>query len=108
MVRHGDLAFAAPTLLTANCQSTFHRELTRPPAPCDEALRRVVSAVAPVDRLRFGHSASSSGRLQDAERYRGSTQVLPTPRCRGNMLAHARSAAQEVSQLVVAAAISPR
>jgi hypothetical protein len=28
--------------------------------------------------------------------------------CRGNVLAHAGSAAQEVSQLVVAAAISPR
>src|SRR5712672_4064255 len=70
--------------------------------------RGVVSAFAPLDRLRFGHSASRSGRLQDAERYRGSTHVLPTPRCRGNVLAHAGSAAQEVSQLVVAAAILPR
>jgi hypothetical protein len=61
-----------------------------------------------VDRLRFGHPASRSGRLQDAERYRGSSHVLPTPCCRGNVLAHARSAAQEVSELVVAAAISPR
>ena len=49
----------------------------------------VVSAFAPVDRLRFGHPASCSGHLQDAERYRGSAHVLPTPRCRGNMLAHA-------------------
>src|ERR1700730_7021304 len=70
--------------------------------------RAVVSAFAPVDRRRFGHPASRSGRLQDAERYRGSAHVLPTPRCRGNTLAHARSAAQEVSELVVAAAISPR
>src|SRR6266481_3231961 len=68
----------------------------------------VVSAFAPVDRLRFGHPASRSGRLQDAERYHGSAHVLPTPRCRGNMLAHAGPAAQEVSELVVAAAIPPR
>jgi hypothetical protein len=34
-----------------------------------EQLARVVSAFAPVDRLRFGHPASRSGRLQDAERY---------------------------------------
>ena len=38
-------------------------------------------------------------RLQDAERYRGFAHVLPTPR--GRMLAHAGSAAQEVSELVV-------
>ena len=60
------------------------------------------------DRLRFGRPASRSGRLLDAARYRGSAHVLPTPCCRGNMLAHAGSAAQEVSELVVAAAISPR
>src|ERR1700747_813270 len=71
-------------------------------------LRWVVSAFAPVDRRRFGHPASRSGHLQDAERYRGSAHVLPTPRCRGNMLAHAGAAAQEVSELVVAAAIPPR
>ena len=65
----------------------------------------VVSAFAPVDRRRFGHPASRSGRLQDAERDRGSAHVLPTPRCRGNMLAHAGPAAQEVSELVVAAAL---
>src|SRR5690242_3879109 len=57
----------------------------------------VVSGFAPVDRRRFGHPASRSGRLQDAERYRGSAHVLPTPRCRGNTLAHAGPAAQEVS-----------
>src|ERR1700746_1708060 len=68
----------------------------------------VVSAFAPVDRRRFGHPASRSGHLQDAERYRGSAHVLPTPRCRGNTLAHAGPAAQEVSELVVAAAIPPR
>ena len=68
----------------------------------------VVSAFAPVDRLRFGHPATRSGRLQDAERYRGLAHVLPAPRCRGNMLAHAGPAAQEVSQLVVAAAIACR
>ena len=68
----------------------------------------VVSAFAPVDRRRFGHPASRSGRLQDAERYRGSAHVLPTPRCRGHTLAHAGPAAQEVSELVVAAAIPPR
>jgi hypothetical protein len=34
--------------------------------------------------------------------------VLPTPRCRGNRLAHAGPAAQEVSELIVAAAIPPR
>ena len=68
----------------------------------------VVSAFAPVERRRFGHPASRSGRLQDAEGYRGSAHVLPTPRCRGNMLAHAGPAAQEVSELVVAAAIAPR
>ena len=67
-----------------------------------------MSAFAPVDRLRFGRSASRSGRLQDAERYDGSAHVLPTSRCRGNMLAHAGPAAQEVSELVVAAAIPPR
>jgi len=67
-----------------------------------------VSAFAPVDRLRFGHPALRSGRLQDAERYHGSAHVLPTPCCRGNMLAHAGPAAQEVSELVVAAAIPPR
>jgi hypothetical protein len=67
-----------------------------------------VSAFAPVDRRRLDHSASCSGGLQDAERYRGSAHVLPTPCCRGNMLAHVGSAAQEVSELVVAAAISPR
>src|SRR5262249_24056835 len=55
----------------------------------------------------FGHPASRSGRLQDAERYRGSAHVLPTPRCRGNTLAHAGPTAQEVSELVVAAAIPP-
>src|SRR5215831_18990596 len=71
-------------------------------------LQLVVSAFAPVDRRRFGHPASRSGRLQDAERYRGSAHVLPTPRCRGNTLAHAGPTAQEVSQLVVAAAIPPR
>ena len=65
----------------------------------------VVSAFAPIDRRRFGHPASRSGRLQDAERYRGSAHVLPTPRCRGNTLAHAGPTAQEVSELVVAAAI---
>src|SRR5215471_1238505 len=65
----------------------------------------VVSAFAPVDRPRFGHPASRSGRLQNAERYRGSAHVLPAPRCRGNMLAHAGPAAQEVSQLVDAAVI---
>jgi signal transduction histidine kinase len=54
-----------------------------------------------LDRLRFGHPASRSGRLQDAERYDGSAHVLPTPRCRGNTLAHAGPAAQEVSELVV-------
>src|SRR6516225_10080725 len=68
----------------------------------------VVSAFAPVDRRRFGHPASRSGRLQDAERDRGSAHVLPTPRCRGNTLAHAGPTAQEVSELVVAAAIPPR
>src|SRR5262249_931641 len=68
----------------------------------------VVSAFAPVDRRRFGHPASRSGRLQDAERYRGSAHVLPTPRCRGNRLGQGGPAAQEVSQLVVAAAIPPR
>src|SRR5580692_1013061 len=68
----------------------------------------VVSAFAPVDRRRLGHPASRSGGLQDAERYRGFAQVLPTPRCRGNMLAHAGPAAQEVSELVVAAAIPLR
>src|ERR1700746_954558 len=68
----------------------------------------VVAAFAPVDRRRFGHPGSRSGHLQDAERYRGSAHVLPTPRCRGNMLAHAGAAAQEVSELVVAAAIPPR
>src|ERR1700736_66889 len=70
--------------------------------------REVVSAFAPVDLRRFGHPASRSGGLQDAERYHGSAHVLPTPRCRGNMLAHAGPAAQEVSELVVAAAIPPR
>src|SRR6516165_2626471 len=50
----------------------------------------------------------ATGGLQDAERYHGSAHVLPTPRCRGNMLAHAGPAAQEVSELVVAAAIPPR
>src|SRR5215471_7431066 len=69
---------------------------------------QVVSAFAPVDRRRFGHPAWRSGRLQDAERYRGSAHVLPTPRCRGNTLAHAGPTAQEVSELVVAAAIPPR
>src|SRR6201984_3646835 len=82
------------------------------PSPGCRALSRlcawVVSAFAPVDRRRFGHPASRSGHLQDAERYRGSAHVLPTPRCRGNTLAHAGPAAQEVSQLVVAAAIPPR
>ena len=68
----------------------------------------VVSAFAPVGRRRFGHAASRSGRLQDAERYRGSAHVLPTPRCRGNTLAHAGPAAQEVSELVVASATPPR
>src|ERR1700755_504372 len=68
----------------------------------------VVSAFAPVDRRRFGHPASRSGHLQDAERYRGAAHVLPTPRCRGNTLAHAGPPAQEVSELVVAAAIPPR
>src|ERR1700730_9396132 len=68
----------------------------------------VVSAFAPVDRLRFGHPASRSGRLQDAERYHGSAHVLTTPRCRGHMLAHAGPAGQELSELVVAAAIPPR
>ena len=68
----------------------------------------VVSAFAPVDRLRFGHPALRSGRLQDAERYHGSARVLPTPRCRGNTLAHAGPAAQETSELVVAAAMPPR
>ena len=52
-------------------------------------VRSVVSAFAPVDRLGFGHPALRSGRLQDAERYHGSAHVLPTPRCRGNTLAHA-------------------
>jgi hypothetical protein len=69
---------------------------------------RVVSAFAPVDRRRFGHPALRSGGLQDAERYHGSAHVLPTPRCRGNTLAHAGPAAQEVSELVVATAIPPR
>src|SRR5215467_4474249 len=73
-----------------------------------ELLRVVVSAFAPVDRRRFGHPAWRSGRLQDAERYRGSAHVLPTPRCRGNTLAHAGPATQEVSELVVAPAIPPR
>jgi hypothetical protein len=73
-----------------------------------EILLLVVSAFAPVDRRGFGHPASRSGGLQDAERYRGSAHVLPTPRCRGNTLAHAGPAAQEVSELVVAAAIPPR
>src|SRR6202040_3870933 len=41
-------------------------------------------------------------------RYRGFAHVLPTPRCRGNTLAHAGPAAQEGSELVVAAAIPPR
>src|ERR1700756_1912553 len=74
----------------------------------DQLLTQVVSAFGPVDRRRFGHPGSRSGHLQDAERYRGSAHVLPTPRCRGNMLAHAGAAAQEVSELVVAAAIPPR
>src|SRR5246500_4556931 len=69
---------------------------------------QVVSAFAPVDRRRFGHPAARSGGLQDAERYHGSAHVLPTPRCRGNTLAHAGPAGQEVSGVVVAAAISPR
>src|SRR6516165_11759203 len=43
----------------------------------------------------------ATGGLQDAERYHGSAHVLPTPRCRGNMLAHAGPTAQEVSELVV-------
>ena len=75
---------------------------------CREVRVGVVSAFAPVDRRRFGHPASRSGRLQDAERDRGSAHVLPTPRCRGNTLAHAGPTAQEVSELVVAAAIAPR
>src|ERR1700756_3223894 len=74
----------------------------------DQLLTQVVSAFGPVDRRRFGHPGSRSGHLQDAERYRGSAHVLPTPRCRGNMLAHAGPATQEVSELIVAAAIPPR
>jgi hypothetical protein len=83
-------------------------ESRRPKRFYHEAMTLVVSAFAPVDRRRFGDPASRSGRLQDAERYRGSAHVLPTPRRRGNMLAHAGPAAQEVSELVVAAAIPPR
>jgi hypothetical protein len=62
--------------------------------------RAVVSAFVPIDRLGFGRHASHSGRLQDAERYRGSAHVVSSPRCRGNMLAHSGSAAEEVSELV--------
>ena len=68
----------------------------------------VVSAFAPADQRRFGYPAMRSGSLQDAERYRGSAHVLPTPRCRRNTLAHAGPATQEVSELVVTAAIPPR
>src|SRR3984893_2413911 len=45
-------------------------------------LRGLCQLFAPVDRRRFGHPASRSGRLQDAERYRGSAHVLPTASCR--------------------------
>ena len=67
-----------------------------------------MSAFAPADQRRFGYPAMRSGSLQDAERYRGSAHVLPTPRCRRNTLAHAGPATQEVSELVVTAAIPPR
>ena len=60
------------------------------------------------DRRRFGYPTMRSGGLQDAERYRGSAHVLPTPRCRRNTLAHVEPATQEVSELVVTAAIPPR
>src|SRR5580693_1893281 len=94
------------SLCAEGSQRSRSRPATYPPTP--KLTRAVVSAFAPVDRRRLGHPASCSGGLQDAERYRGSAHMLPTPRCRGNMLAHAGPAAQEVSELVVAAAIPPR
>src|SRR5262245_51770103 len=79
-----------------------------PSGPLGGSLTGVVSAFAPVDRRRFGYPAMRSGGLQDAERYRGSAHMLPTPRCRRNTLAHAGPATQEVSELVVTAAIPSR
>src|SRR5262249_23105897 len=91
------------------CNASTKRRKPPPSAPhCRFRPTLVVSAFGPVDRRRFGHPASRLGRLEDAERYHGSAHVLPPPRGRGNMLANAGRAAQEVSELVVAAAIPPR
>jgi hypothetical protein len=73
-----------------------------------ELAERVMSAFAPLNELRSGHPVWRSGRLQDAESDRGSAHVLPAPGCSRNMLAHSGSAAEKVSKLVVAAAISCR
>jgi len=104
----GEFEIGQPVRRFEDNRRALQDEIAARCAAVVRCLQTVVSAFAPVERRRFGHPASRSGRLQDAEGYRGSAHVLPTPRCRGNMLAHAGPAAQEVSELVVAAAIAPR
>jgi hypothetical protein len=63
-----------------------------------------------LSRLHTGHMAGCRARLgglQDAERDRRSAHVTESSRSRRNVLAHAGSAAQEVSEFVVAPAIAP-